>query len=71
MYHPEGTMIETDDGGGRFIEVLLKPIVTVKEGSDPVLVEQLHEKAHHQCFIANSMNFPVRYEPSVQIQGVV
>ena len=65
---PEGKLIETDDGGGRFVEVVLKPTVTVKEGSDTALVEQLHGKAHHQCFVANSMNFPVRCEPSVQIE---
>ena len=64
-------MIETDDGGGRFLEVVLKPVVTVKEGSDPVLVEQLHGKAHDQCFIASSMNFPVRCTPSVRIEKAV
>lgn len=60
---PVGKMIETDDRG-RFVEVVLKPIVTVKAGSDSALIEQLHEKADHLCFIANSMNFPVRCEPS-------
>jgi organic hydroperoxide reductase OsmC/OhrA len=28
---------------------------------------QLHGKAHQFCFIANSMNFPVKNMPSVQI----
>jgi organic hydroperoxide reductase OsmC/OhrA len=64
---PTGSMVETEDGGGQFIEVLLKPIVTVKDGSDLTLVEQLHQKAHHLCFIANSVNFPVRCEPSTQL----
>lgn len=68
---PSGTMVETDDGGGRFLEVVLKPVVTVQAGSDLALIEQLHEKAHHMCFIANSMNFPVRCEPSVQIEKEV
>jgi organic hydroperoxide reductase OsmC/OhrA len=63
-----GMMTETQDGGGRFTEVTLKPIVTVKSGSDLTLAEQLHEKAHHFCFIANSMNFPVRCQPLVQVE---
>lgn len=66
--HAVGVMIETDGGGGRFTEVVLKPVVTVKSGSALLLAEQLHEKAHHLCFIANSMNFPVRSEPSLRIK---
>ena len=62
--HPVGKMVETEDGGGRFTEVVLKPVVTMQKGGDLTLIEQLHEKAHHLCFIANSMNFPVRCEPS-------
>ena len=65
---PIGTMVETEEGGGRFIEVVLKPVVTVQAGSDLALIEQLHEKAHHLCFIANSMNFPVLCEPSVHLE---
>lgn len=61
-----GTMIETEDGVGQFIEVLLKPVVTISESSDPALAAQLHEKAHHLCFIANSVNFPVRCESLIQ-----
>ena len=25
----------------------------------------LHERAHHHCFMANSVNFPVRNEPEI------
>jgi organic hydroperoxide reductase OsmC/OhrA len=61
-----GTMIETEDGGGRFTEVAIKPVVTIAEGNDLALAAQLHQKAHHLCFIANSVNFPVRCEPYIQ-----
>jgi hypothetical protein len=47
------------DGGGHFTEVTLKPTVTIADGSDPELAKKLHEKAHHLCFIASSVNFPV------------
>jgi organic hydroperoxide reductase OsmC/OhrA len=57
-----GTMIESDDGNGKFSEVILHPVVTVKEEWMKEKLNDLHEKAHHFCFIANSVNFPVRHE---------
>lgn len=58
-----GTMVETPDGGGRFSEVVLHPETTLQPGADVSIAERLHEKAHQLCFIANSVNFPVRCEP--------
>ena len=63
---PEGVMVETSDGGGRFTSVVLRPRVSVQASSDPMVAEALHEKAHHLCFIANSMSFPVRCEPTIK-----
>ena len=59
-----GTMMETADTGGHFIEVVLRPKVSFDAGTDQSLAAQLHERAHHLCFIANSVNFPVRCEPA-------
>jgi organic hydroperoxide reductase OsmC/OhrA len=64
----EGTMIETADGGGRFTEVILKPEVAVKAGADFDLARALHERAHHLCFIANSVNFPVRCDGTIDVE---
>lgn len=64
-----GTMIQTKDGGGHFTEVVLKPAVTIRkgrEGSDSNLASELHKRAHELCFIANSVNFPVHIEPSIE-----
>jgi len=58
-----GFMAETPDGGGRFTEVTLRPAVTITADSDQAKAHSLHEEAHRMCFIANSMNFPVRHEP--------
>ena len=58
----EGTMA-MKDRRVRFTDVLLKPRVTVAPGTDKAKAEALHEKAHEICFIANSVNFPVRHEP--------
>lgn len=57
------------DGSGRFTEVVLRPRVTVRAGDDTALAERLHHDAHAACFIANSVNFPVRHEPSIVQQA--
>lgn len=66
--HAEGTMRLTADGGGHFEEVILRPAVTIRGGGDAELAHSLHERAHHLCFIANSMNFPVRAEPTLSVE---
>ena len=59
-----GKMIETDDGNGRFSEVILHPSVKVKESWMLEKIESIHEKANAFCFIANSCNFPIKHEGS-------
>ena len=61
---PEGTLVETPDGGGHFSDVVLHPRVSFRGDAEPGLIRQLHERAHALCFLANSMNFPVRVEPA-------
>lgn len=63
---PTGTLVETADGGGKFEEVVLRPVVTIEAGSDPATAARLHERAHALCFIARSVNFPVRCEPEIR-----
>lgn len=58
-----GIMIETEDGGGRFTEVTLNPIVTIAEISMTEKANELHKKANEFCFIAKSVNFPVYHKP--------
>jgi len=60
--HAEGLMVTDADGGGRFSEILLKPQVTIAAGGDVAVAAGLHHGAHEKCFIANSVNFPVRCE---------
>lgn len=57
-----GTMVEHRDGGGEFTNVTLRPQITLAAAADPSLLERLHEEAHHLCFIARSVNFPVTVE---------
>ncbi len=63
-----GIMDMTADGGGQFAEVVLRPQVSISPDSDPEVAISLHEKAHHLCFIARSVRFPVRCEPGVRVE---
>jgi organic hydroperoxide reductase OsmC/OhrA len=48
---------------------VLRPQVVVSNDSDPQVALRLHEDAHHECFIANSVNFPVRCEAVINREG--
>jgi organic hydroperoxide reductase OsmC/OhrA len=61
--HAKGIMTEDSNGGGRFKEVVLNPVVTVSENSMIGKANELHKKANELCFIANSCNFPVHHQP--------
>jgi organic hydroperoxide reductase OsmC/OhrA len=63
-----GVMIETANGGGHFTEVVLRPCVAISKESDANKAKELHHKAHELCFIANSVNFPVRAEVEILIE---
>ena len=62
-------MMETDAGGGCFVEVVLRPTVTISATSDAAKAEALHADAHHACFIASSVNFPVHCEPRIVVEA--
>jgi len=59
-----GTMQESNDGGGRFIEVTLYPTVIVNDASMIDKANELHQKANKLCYIANSCNFPIHHKPN-------
>lgn len=61
----QGTMAESDKG--RFTRIVLRPRVTIRAGGDAALAARLHHEAHEQCFIANSLNFPILCEPLIEV----
>ncbi|PMS16871.1 peroxiredoxin [Trinickia dabaoshanensis] len=69
-YHDEaeGTMLDSAEQG-RFTEIVLHPRVVIRRGDDRALALELHHKAHSQCYVANSVNFPIRCEPTVDFEG--
>lgn len=57
------------DGKVKFVDLLLRPKVVLEPGSDIEKARALHERAHNICVVANSVNFPVRYEAEVAFAG--
>lgn len=66
--HAEGVMVEDQAGAGQFESVTLHPRVTITADSDPATATALHAKVPGVCFIARSVNFPVRHDPRILIQ---
>ncbi|MFC5740704.1 OsmC family protein [Dyella tabacisoli] len=64
-----GTLV-INDQGGQLSEVVLRPVVTVTAASDTAKAVAVHEDAHHACFLARSVNFPVRCEPRIVVESV-
>jgi organic hydroperoxide reductase OsmC/OhrA len=64
---PEGMMKRLADGQTAFVSVKLYPQVTIADASKLDAAIALHEGAHKECFIANSVNFPVENFPIVSI----
>lgn len=61
----EGEMVENADGSGQFSNVTLFPRITVSKAAMMDKARSLHEEANRLCFIARSVNFPVRHKPEV------
>lgn len=66
----EGVLVTIPDGGGRFREVVLRPVVSISAG-DPEVARRIHADAHRLCFIASSVAFPVRHEPTIVVRPQV
>lgn len=64
-----GEMVLNSDGSGRFTSVTLRPQVVIAQGGDAENAQILHHLAHEKCFIANSVNFPVSCEPTIQVRS--
>lgn len=54
------------DGPGQFESVTLEPLVVIAPG-DEKLAMKLHDKAHKECAIAQSVKIPVKHNATVRI----
>ena len=60
----EGEMAE-GEGTGHVTRVTLRPRMVITDASRIADAARLHEEAHHGCFIAQSVNFPVDCVPEI------
>lgn len=61
-----GTMALGRGGAGQFTQAVLAPEITITADSDAAKAAALHERAHEMCYVARSVNFPVRVEPVIR-----
>jgi organic hydroperoxide reductase OsmC/OhrA len=64
-----GVVREADDGSGAFESVVLKPVVTIAASNDLQKAIDLHTDAHHMCFIAQSVRFPVSTDAEINVSS--
>lgn len=62
-----GIMTVNNDGSGQFIGVTLNPIVIITDESQLAKANELHVEANKLCFIANSVNFPVKHNAETKV----
>lgn len=60
-----GEMTEREDGSGRFTRVVLHPRMIITDASRTADAAALHQRAHHFCALAQSVNFPVECVPEI------
>jgi organic hydroperoxide reductase OsmC/OhrA len=68
-YRDRATALMREDGrgGGAFVEAVLHPEVVVADESMIEAASAAHAQANAWCFIANSVNFPVRHEATISV----
>jgi organic hydroperoxide reductase OsmC/OhrA len=60
-----GEMVEHPDGSGEFTRVTLHPRMVITDAARTADAIAIHDKAHHFCCLARSMNFTVEHQPVV------
>jgi len=55
---------KTDDGRTRVSEIVLHPVTEFEPGHEisPEKLEEMHERAHRYCFVANAISCEMRVE---------
>jgi organic hydroperoxide reductase OsmC/OhrA len=59
-----------DNSPMRITEIVLRPRIVVAGEADEERVRHLVERAHHACFIANSLRSEITIEPRIEFQAL-
>lgn len=70
-YVDEGTAVMSPAADGKLAitEITLRPTVTFAAGVSLERAESFHAKAHDNCFIARSVNFPIHVQHKHGLHG--
>lgn len=66
---PVGVGEITRGGAGRFLRATLRPHIRLRAGSDVAAAAAIQGRIHAVCFIARSVNFPVDYAPTFEVEA--
>jgi peroxiredoxin-like protein len=58
-------IVDRRDGITRFVEIVLRPHVTLPAGVDWVRVQRVLEKAERTCLVSASLDTPIRLESQI------
>jgi organic hydroperoxide reductase OsmC/OhrA len=64
-----GTLAADEEGLIRFTEVVIRPVVRVKQPADEETVRTLFQDVPKRCFIGASLKAEPRIEPVVEVEG--
>ncbi|MGY5851465.1 OsmC family protein [Salegentibacter sp. F14] len=64
-----GRMEETENGSGKFTEIILNPSVKITNANLIDKANELHSEANKMCFIANSCNIKIEHKPNTTTEN--
>lgn len=65
----KAVMSFNEDHSGRFESITLNPVITITDSTKVELAQNLHTEADKFCFIANSLNFKITYNPVIKVKN--
>ncbi|MCX6646289.1 MAG: OsmC family protein [bacterium] len=64
-----GTIEHTEESGYRFTKMVQKVKIGVKSEDDKLIAQDLLNKAHHSCWMGNSIKAEIIIEPEIFVEG--
>ena len=63
----DGTLEKIEGQGLMITEIVLRPLLTIKDARDMARASRILEKAEKHCLIANSAKTQIRLEPQINV----
>jgi peroxiredoxin-like protein len=58
--------VDRQEGATRFTEIVLRPTITIRAGTDRQRVLRILEKSEKTCLVSASLSTPIRLEPDIR-----